>query len=131
MRRNTVHEQLSKRWSLLPLGVEDSVFQLFDKSHPLKFYIGKNAENNRVLMLVVNACPQKIRSMRAINVKSYAREDDGWALVLTLENPILEPMFALLCADLINFSKTFFMNETEALKSVLRRLSFWRLLLER
>lgn len=126
-----MHEELSKRWSLLPSGAEDSVFQLFDNTHPLRFYIGKSVETHRVLMLVLGTCPPKVKGMRAINIKSYSREDASWALVLTLQNPVLDPMFSLLCADLISFSNKNFITEDEALDSVLRRLSYWRLLLER
>ncbi|SDY18386.1 PD-(D/E)XK motif protein [Acinetobacter kyonggiensis] len=126
-----MHEDLSNRWSKLPLGSDESVFQLFDSTHPLRFYIGKSVENYRVLMLVVGSCPPKIKSMRAIKIKSYFRDDESWALVLTLDSPLLEPMFSLLCADLINFSNKNFISEDEALASVLRRLTYWRLLLER
>ena len=126
-----MHEELSNRWGLLPFSVEDSIFQLFDSTHPLRFYIGKSIENHRVLMLVVGCCPPKVKSMRAIKIKSYSRDDKTWALVLTLESSVLEPMFSLLCADLINFSRNNFITEDEALVSVLRRLAYWRLLLER
>lgn len=131
MRMNPVHKDLSNRWDSFPLGIEDSVFQLFDKTHPLRFYIGKSVENHRVLMLVVKSRPPTVKGMRVIKIKSYSREDETWALVLTLENPTLEPMFSLFCADLIGFSKNFFGSEEDALLAILRRLSYWRLLLER
>ncbi|MDM1345269.1 PD-(D/E)XK motif protein [Acinetobacter pseudolwoffii] len=127
-----MHDELLRRWNLLTSSVEQPVFQLFDNTHPLKFYIGKTVENNLFLMLRMSCSPPQVKSMRAIKIKYYhLQEDSTWSLILTLENRNLEPMFSLLCADLITFSKKEYSTEDKAINDVLRRLSYWRLLLER
>lgn len=127
-----MHDELLRRWNLLNPSVEQPVFQLFDNTHPLKFYIGKTVENNLFLMLRMNCSPPQVKSMRAIKIKYYhSQEDSTWSLILTLENRNLEPMFSLLCADLITFSKKDYTTEDKTINDVLRRLSYWRLLLER
>lgn len=126
-----MHKELSTRWNLITPSVEQSVFQLFDNTHPLRFYIGKSTAKNLILMLRMGCCPPKIKSMRAIKIETYSQENHTWNLLLTLEKRELEPMFSLLCADLITFSKNDFSTEDKAISAVLRRLSYWRLLLER
>lgn len=126
-----MHNELIRRWGLLQSTIEQPVFQLFDHTHPLKFYIGKSVNSNLFLMLKMKFRPPKIKSMRAIKIEIYSQGDDDWSLLLKLENLELEPMFALLCADLITFSKSDNSDEKDAINSILRRLSYWRLLLER
>ncbi len=121
---------LDDRWDLLRADVLSSIFQLYDDSHPLSFYLGRNLHNSRLLMLVTDENPPFVKDLQSIKINSIKRENGSWGLLLTLEDRQLEPMFSLLCLDLIESSRNIH-NHENTLQFVMRRLSGWRRLLER
>lgn len=123
--------RLDVRWRLLEADPLHPVFQLYDAEHPLDFYIGKDAGNQRLLLLVTPEEPPVIRDMRAVRIQKLKRENGKWSLLLSLEGSPLEPMFSLLCDDLIEASRNSGLPPHMSLGFVLKRLSSWRRLFER
>lgn len=121
---------LNDRWDLLVADHLSPVFQLYDARHPLDFYIGKGVNKQKLLLLVTPEEPPAIRDMRAVKIQKFRRDDNKWSLLLTLESTPLDPMFSLLCDDLIEASRNLSDKNSKALSFVLRRLSNWRRLLE-
>jgi hypothetical protein len=122
---------LDSRWDSLSTDHLQPVFQLVDASHPLDFYIGRNPEGRRLLLLVTPEEPPSMRNMRAVQIRALRRDDGKWSLLLTLESSSLTPMFSLLCEDLIKSSRNAGLATGKSLNFVLNRLSKWRRLFER
>ncbi|MFZ6749598.1 PD-(D/E)XK motif protein [Undibacterium sp. Ren11W] len=118
------------RWDALGSDPLRAVFQLYDADHLMDFYLGKDADNFRLLLLVTPEIPPTIRDMRAIRIRSFKRDDGKWSLLLTLENMALAPMFSMLCEDLIESSRSTGFPADKSLSYVLKRLGNWRRLLE-
>lgn len=131
MRVTAMTNKLEERWNVLKFDPLCPVFQLVDASHPLDFYIGKDSNNQRLLLLVTPESPPILKDMRAIRIRKFKRDDGKWSLLLTLDSSSLEPMFSLLCDDLIEASRNTGQAPENSLSSVLRRLASWRRLLER
>ena len=123
--------RLDDRWDTLAADPLHAVFQLFDASHPLDFYLGKDSEKHKLLLLVTPEEPPTIRDMRAIRIRTFKRDDGKWSLLLVLDSAILSPMFSMVCEDLIESSRNSGLPAHQSLGYVLRRLSNWRQLLER
>lgn len=123
--------KLDARWDALKADPLSAVFQLCDADHPLDFYIGKDADKRRLLLLVTPEAPPTIRDMRAISIRTFKRDDGKWSLLLTLDSISLAPMFSLLCDDLVEASRNISLPADKSLSFVLKRLSNWRRLLER
>ncbi|WP_161993165.1 PD-(D/E)XK motif protein [Lacisediminimonas profundi] len=122
---------LEARWDSLALDPLRPIFQLCDASHPLDFYIGKDPEQHKLLLLVTREVPPAIRDMRAIRIRTFRRDDGKWSILLTLDSASLAPMFCMLCNDLIESSRNTGLPVDKSLSFVLKRLSNWRRLLER
>lgn len=131
MRATMTSNRLDERWDALPCDPLRSVFNLYDSNHPLRFYIGRDAEQRRLLLLITPETPPKTHGMRSIKIQSLKRDDGKWALLLTLESLSLAPMFSLLCEDLIESSRDTGVPPDESLGFVLKRLGGWRKMLER
>ena len=123
--------KLDSRWESLATDQLHSVFQLCDATHPLDFYIGRDIEGQRLLLLVTSEVPPAIRDMRAIRIRAFKRDDGKWSLLLTLNEMTLSSMFSMLCDDLIESSRNTNLTTAESLSFVLKRLSNWRRLFER
>lgn len=123
--------RLDDRWDAIAADPLHAVFQLFDAHHPLDFYLGKDSEKRKLLLLVTPEEPLAIRDMRAIRIRSFKRDDGKWSLLLILDSSGLSPMFSMLCEDLIESSRNTELLAHQSLGYVLRRLSNWRQLLER
>lgn len=123
--------KLESRWDLLATDHLHPVFQLCDATHPLDFYIGRDTQGQRLLLLITPEAPPTIRDMRAIRIRTFKRDDGKWSLLLELHGATLSPMFSMLCNDLIESSRNANLTAVKSLSFVLKRLSNWRRLLER
>ena len=126
-----IPSKLDKRWDSIDSDPLRPCFTLYDAMHPLDFYIGKNTEKQKIFLLVTLTMPPLIRDMRAIQIRSFKRDDGKWSLLLTLQSDALGPMFSMLCEDLIESSRKTLLSADQSLAIVLARLSNWRKLLER
>jgi len=122
---------LDSRWDSLVTDQLHPVFQLCDADHPLDFYIGRGTNKQRLLLLVTPEEPPAMRDMREIGIQKLKRDDGKWSLLLSLDSSSLEPMFSLLCDDLIEASRNTGLPPDMSLSFVLKRLSNWRRLFAR
>lgn len=118
------------RWRELPFHPESPAFQRVDDSHPLDFYLGRDVSGEWVLLLVTEEQPKSSREYQAIRISSKQRSDGRWALLFNLLRPELEKLFALLCEDLVESSRTI-ADHSRAASIVLARFARWQRLLER
>lgn len=118
------------RWREMPVHPESPAFQRVDASHPLDFYLGRDVSGEWVLLLVTDEQPKSSREYQAIHVISRQRGDGRWALLFRLMQGELEKLYALLCEDLVESSRSI-QDPSRAASFVLARFARWQKLLER
>jgi hypothetical protein len=121
--------KIEERWLALEPSPDKSTFQLLDAEHPLKLYIGRGMTGEYLFLIVDLEQPPKLNSMRSVRISSIARHDGQWSLILTLAQPELANVFALLCEDLVESSRHL-ARGSSGVKLVARRLASWRRLME-
>lgn len=118
---------LDARWGEMSILPESSQFQRVDDSHPLDFYIGKDASGKRILLLISKEEVFSVAT-HAIQVIVQRREDGKYALMFRLEKTELEKLFALVCEDLVESSRS---NPKHPASFVLSRFNHWQRMLEK
>ncbi len=102
-----------------------------DDQHPLDLYAGLDADGAQLLFLVANSEPSVLaKHFQAFNVTSHHRQDGRWALNVRLLRREFSRIFAQLCQDLIDTSRTG-CSSAQAPDFVLNRISHWERLLAR
>jgi len=114
----------------MPAHPEGSAFQRIDESHPLDFYLGKDASGEWLLLLITEEQTALSRENRAIHVFCRKRSDGRWALMFRLMKPELGKLFSLVCEDLVESSRSN-PDPTHPASFVLARFIRWQRLLER
>ena len=93
---------LSNKWNDLKVTLGESVYQGYDATHPLKFFIGLDSVGNREFFLIVNAKPAHVpASSRSIEVSGGLRKDGSYTLVFKLVQAHQQEVFTHLCWDLL------------------------------
>lgn len=119
---------LDDRWS--SIKCVGGCLQL-DIGHPLEWYVGRSSAMQPVVFLISSLKVGSVESSRAMLVSSFRRErDKRWTLRFELRNEESRDVFAILCSDIIEHSRSAD-SEEDALKLVLRRCEQWKHLLER
>lgn len=118
---------LDARWAEMSILPESAQFQRVDDSHPLDFYIGKDASGKRVLLLISKEDVFPVET-HAIQVLNQRRGDGKYALMFRLEKSELEKLFALVCDDLVESSR---INPKHPASFVLSRFKHWQRMLEK
>lgn len=121
---------LENRWRAMPMHPDASAFQRIDESHPLDFYLGKDASGEWLLLLITDEQTNFTRENRAIQVFCRKRNDGRWALMFRLVRPELGKLFSLVCEDLVESSRGN-PDPQHPASSVLARFIRWQRLLER
>jgi hypothetical protein len=121
--------RIEERWNALVPAPEKPTFQLLDAEHPMLLYIGKTMSGELLLLIVDGERPPTIKSMRSLDISTSQRPDGRWNLLLTLRQPELSGVFALLCEDLASSSRHLPRGIT-GMQFLGRRLSAWRRLME-
>lgn len=121
--------KIEVRWLALDPAPDKPVFQLLDAEHPLKLYIGREMTGEYLFLLVDPEQPPKFKGLRSVHIKTFERDDGQWHLLLSLEQPELAGVFALLCEDLVESSRHL-ARGSSGVSLLSRRLVNWRLLLE-
>ncbi|HEY2471849.1 MAG TPA: PD-(D/E)XK motif protein [Terracidiphilus sp.] len=114
-------------WAELRTAPAHPAYRRIDDMHPLDFYAGIGPHNDALLMLVTPQEVGVVASYTSLKVDVGSREDGRFAYSLTLKNPNLEHLFAQLCGDLIESSRT--IAPTAAASFLAKRLDRWRRLL--
>lgn len=100
-----------------------------DATHPLDLYADYEQPDQPGLVLFCNARPPDAPSLKAIGIERRRRHDGSWSLRISLEEPRLLPVFAELCRDIIEFTRSG-VEPVRAGGLVLSRIERWRNLMQ-
>ncbi len=121
-------ETLENQWN--SIKYKDGGFLQIDMQHPLEWHIGYQSISQRTLLLVSDTEFGTIESSKSIIVSRRRREyDNCWTLSFELLRNEQQDVFAILCCDIIEHSRSA-TNKAEALKLVFNRYKQWSKLLE-
>lgn len=115
-------------WERLEAGGPGGATRV-DEVHPADLYAAIDAQVHKGLVLFSSTQPPDPPTLDAVDVTSSQRLDGRWALGIWLREPGLMPMFAQLCRDLVESSRT--VPPAAAAGHLLARLLRWKELLER
>jgi len=121
-------EILERQWN--SINYTDGGFLQIDTLHPLEWHVGYQSISQRTLLLVSEVEIKTIDSSKSMIVSRRRREiDKRWTLSFELLRNEQQGVFATLCCDVIEYSRSG-INEEEALKLVVNRCKQWSKLLE-
>ena len=121
-------ELLEQQWN--SIIYKDGGFLQIDTQHPLEWHIGYQSISRRTLLLVADTEIGPIESSKSIIVSRRKRETDNrWTLSFELVRNEQHGVFAILCYDIIEYSRQA-ANEKEAFTLVVNRYKQWSKLLE-
>ena len=124
----TTPELLQRQWN--SIDYKDGGFLQIDTRHPLEWHIGYQSISQKTLLLVCNEDIGTIESSKSMALTRRKREtDDRWTLSFELLRNEQEGVFAILCSDIIEHSRSA-STEKEALALVISRYKQWSRLLE-
>lgn len=124
----TTPEILRRQWN--NIDYKDGGFLQIDTQHPLEWHIGYQSISQKTLLLVCVTAIGSIESSKSMAVTRRKREiDNRWTLSFELLRNEQEDVFAILCSDIIEHSRSA-SNEKEALGLVISRYKQWSRLLE-
>jgi hypothetical protein len=101
-----------------------------DPAHPHDLYADFESPNTVGLVAVTVVKPASLRPLRALTLDVGSRSDGRWSLRIALTEPLLRPVFAALCEDIVSFTRGG-VNAADLPTAVLSRIERWRTLLER
>lgn len=125
----TATPTIEELWKSLAGEGHPTLFRRVDESHPLELYAELEQPSRPGLVLFCNQKPPETRSLRALRIDQGRRPDGRWWLRLSLSAPVLEPVFAGLCRDIIAFTRSG-IAEAGAAAAILSRVERWRRLLD-
>lgn len=121
-------ELLEKQWGAINFA--SGGFLQIDTQHPLEWHIGYQSISQRTLLLISDISIGEVESSKSMLVTRRRRESDNrWTLSFELLRNEQQDVFAILCCDIIEYSRVA-PDEKEALKLVLQRYKQWSKLLE-
>ncbi|MHC1762452.1 MAG: PD-(D/E)XK motif protein [Negativicutes bacterium] len=124
----TTPEILQRQWN--SINFKDGGFLQIDTLHPLEWHTGYQSISQKTLLLVCTTDIGTIESSKSMDVTRRKRETDNrWTLSFELLRNEQEGVFAILCSDIIEHSRSA-SNEKEALALVISRYKQWSRLLE-
>jgi hypothetical protein len=121
-------EILQSQWDSIEF--KNGGFLQIDTQHLLEWHIGYQSISQKTLLLVSDTEIDAIESSKSMSVSRRRREvDNRWALSFELLRNEQQSVFAILCCDVIEYSRLA-TNEKDALASVISRYKQWSKLLE-
>lgn len=132
MTRILTEADLEAIWSDLagpdPTGDDEGVYRRIDPEHPLDIYAGIRRGLQAILLLITPIRPPEFRKLRSLSIETRRRGDSLYVLQLALQELALRPVFARLCADLVNATRS--VDPQRGPAAILARLDRWWRLLE-
>ncbi|MEA1960992.1 MAG: PD-(D/E)XK motif protein [Bacillota bacterium] len=126
----TINE-LTIKWNALRELPGEPVYQGYDATHPLQFFIGLDSTGNREFFIIVSNKPTNVPACsRSIEVSSGLRRDGTHTLVFRLVQPDQQEVFTHLCWDLAEASRSC-ADKKKGLAVVLTRYALWQRLMEK
>ncbi|MBP2850391.1 PD-(D/E)XK motif protein [Dickeya oryzae] len=121
-------EILLQQWE--DIDYKDGGFLQINIQHHLEWHIGYQSISQRTLLLLCNMDINAIESSKSMLVSRRRREiDNRWILTFELLRNAQQDVFAILCCDIIEYSRLA-TDEKEALTLVISRYRQWTKLLE-
>jgi len=120
--------RIEELWAALR-GKSTGAQRRVDATHPLDLYADFDPPHRPGLVVFSQARPPDAPVLRAIGIERRQREDGRWSLRIFLEEPQLLPVFAELCRDIIEFTRTG-VDPERAGGPVLSRIERWRNLMQ-
>lgn len=114
-------------WNELRSSRHFPAFRRISEGHPLDIYAGIDETQNPVLLLVIAEAAPNPGKFEALSVHEYRREDGRWSYTIRLSDLKLSPLFALLCADLIDATEK--VSPDQGAMQFFARLRRWKALL--
>ncbi len=119
------------KWNALREVSGEPVYQGYDATHPLQFFIGLDPVGSREFFIIISNKPAHVPACsRSIEVSSGSRKDGTYTLVFRLVQPNQEEVFSHLCWDLAEASRSF-TDKEKGLAVVLARYALWQRLMEK
>jgi hypothetical protein len=100
-----------------------------DAAHPLELYADFEPPDRPGLILLCAQRPTHGPSLKALRIERRQRQDGMWTLRIILDEPPLLPVFAELCNDIIESTRTG-VPPARAPGAVLARIDRWRSLMQ-
>ena len=100
-----------------------------DATHPLDLYADFEQPDRPGLVLFCDERPSNAPALRALGIERRQRQDGRWSMRLSLEEPRLLAVFAELCRDIIEFTRTS-VGQGQPSGLVLSRIERWRTLMQ-
>src|SRR5438270_5650993 len=117
-------------WEALRGQRERPIFRRINDAHPHDIYLGIDATEAPVLMLLSSSAVEELPRLKALEVSQSLRSDGKFALLVSLSNPDLLHPFRYVCEDLVESLRTHFGSTGTEASFMLHRLEKWRRLLE-
>lgn len=125
---STTPSFLQKQWE--GISQKGGGFLSLDIAHPLEWRIGSQSSNHQTLVLVCEEEICAVASSKSMTVTKRRRESDNrWTLAFELSRGDQQDVFAIFCADIIEYSQVA-NHEKAALRLVIERYKQWSKLLE-
>lgn len=121
---------IEQLWSALRTSGGDGTQRRIDPAHPLDLYADFELPDRPGLVAVCGTQAAEIRPLRAVRITQGVRADGRWSLRIALLEPELAPVFAALCRDIVNQTRSG-VHEGALAAFVLSRIGRWRNLFER
>jgi len=124
-------DELNAKWSGLRDEPQGSVYQGYDSTHPLQFFIGLDSAGRREFFVIIRDRPTRVPvNSRSIQVSCGSRRDGTYTLVFKLIEEGQLEVFTHLCWDLAERSRLSTDNE-KGLAIILARYALWQRLMEK
>jgi|SRR5208337_2842502 len=120
--------RIEELWASLRRETVDAQRRV-DAAHPLDLYVDFEHPDRPGLTLFCDERPSDAPQLKAIGIDRRQRQDGRWSLRIFLNEPRLLAVFAELCRDIIEFTRT---DARTAQPSglVLSRIERWRTLMQ-
>lgn len=119
---------LEKQWN--SINYASGGFLQVEVQHPLEWHIGYQSISQRTLLLISDTPIGVVNSSKSMMVNRRRRESDNrWTLSFELLRNEQQSVFAILCCDIIEYSRGA-STAAEALELVIHRYKQWSKLLE-
>lgn len=105
-------------------------YQLVDPNHPLQWHIGLSDVGKMTLLLMTSVTAPRLNSSKSIEISLGLRPDELWTISFDLLRMDQIDVFALLCADIIEYSRNAD-SEEDGVSKAANRYKQWNLLMER
>ena len=129
MKRSTaLIPMIESLWAELAGALPLPVHRRVSSDHPLDLFAQLDGHKRVGLLAISDECPGMVPTYASVDVSLGRRADGKWATSMSLKQPILRPMFAAMCDEIVQQG----MNaraSTQAGIFVLQLLSRWQRLL--